>query len=429
MLLSAQRAPLRHSSAVRTLSSIGIAVAGRHSCLTALVLAMIASSPVAAQTTALSPSPVLQVIAYVFPNQPEGRLLTATDVDPSKLTRINYAFALLENGKVVEGNPNDAANLKTLTALKRSQPSLEVLISIGGWLGSGGFSDAALTPESRSRFVSSALEFLTRYDLDGIDIDWEYPGQSGAGNRFRPEDGANFTLLLASLRKALDEHSRHIHRPLRLTIAAAASSQFLSSADMAGSARLLDQINLMAYDYYEPGDGTRATRTGNHAPLFADPSDPQHASGADAVRSFEAVGVPASKLVLGVPFYGHAWADVPPIGHGLFQTGVAAPDLQTSYPDVQTLLTKGFTRYWDDASQVPFAYSDTSHQFLSYEDPASLRAKASFVRDQHLGGMMFWQYFSDPSGALLNALYDGLHPSATTTPRSPAPGPQHTPQP
>lgn len=357
------------------------------------------------------PSPP-QIIAYVFPNLPGDRPLQAGDVDPARLTRINYSFALIHDGRMVESGPQDAANLRLLLSLKQAKPTLEVLVSVGGWLGSGGYSDAALTPASRKRFAESAVDFVKRYGLDGLDVDWEYPGQSGAGNRFRPEDGANFNLLLAELRSRLDRESRHSHKPLRLSIAAGASVQFLAHTALGEGQRSLDTVNLMAYDYYEAGSGT--TPTGNHAPLFRDPADRQAASGADAVHAFEQAGVPAAKIVLGVPFYGHAWGNVPPENHGLFQTGTAVPGLHAGYPEVQAMLANGFTRYWDEASQVPFAYNETTRQWITYEDPESIRRKCRFVLEEHLGGMMFWQYLSDPSGVLLRSIDEGLHGQSAT---------------
>ena len=364
------------------------------------------TSSIQAQT---SPSP--EIIAYVFPNQPEGRLLAPGSVDPTQLTRINYAFALIVNGRMVEGSPNDGANLRYLHSLKSTQPGLSLVISVGGWLGSGGFSDAALTPGSRKQFIDSAVAFLTRYDLDGLDIDWEYPGLSGAGNKFRPEDGANFTLLLRELRARFDAESRRTHKPLLLTIAAGASNQFVEHTQLREAQRYLDQVNLMAYDFYEAA-ADKPSLTGNHAPLFADPADPHKASAAAMISAFEQAGVPAAKLVLGVPFYGHAWANVPALDNGLFQTGTAAPDLHIGYTEIQGLITSGFTRYWDQASQVPYAYNSATRQFITYEDPESLQRKCAFVREKQLGGVMFWQYFSDPSGTLLSTIHTALHAPA-----------------
>ena len=124
------------------------------------------------------------VAAYVFA---ENRALTPGEIDAKKLTRVNYAFANIAEGRIVEGAPTDAANLAALTALKKDNPQLTVLVSVGGWLWSGRFSDAALTPASRAVFIDSVEAFITRYHLDGLDVDWEYPGMSGAGNTFRPK--------------------------------------------------------------------------------------------------------------------------------------------------------------------------------------------------------------------------------------------------
>ena len=100
------------------------------------------------------------VAAYVFA---ENRALTLGEINAKKLTRVNYAFANIAEGRIVEGPSTDAANLAALTALKKDNPQLTVLVSVGGWLWSGRFSDAALTPASRAVFIDSVEAFITRY--------------------------------------------------------------------------------------------------------------------------------------------------------------------------------------------------------------------------------------------------------------------------
>jgi chitinase len=303
---------------------------------------------------------------------------------------------------MVAENPADAGNLATLIALKQENPSLEVLISVGGWLWSGNFSDAALTAESRSRFIASVAAFVKQYNLDGLDIDWEYPGQIGAGNRFRPEDERNYTLLLAGIRKRFNSEERTRGRHLLLTIAAGASDDFLEHTDMRQAARAVDTVNLMAYDYYEPGE---EGVTGNHAPLYTDPADPKHISADTSVRHFEHAGVPARKIVLGVPFYGHIWGHVAPTNQGLFQAGTPVPNTFARYRDiVGSMVNEGFTRYWDASASVPYLYNAQKEEFVSYEDPESLALKCAYVQRMHLGGVMFWEYGADASGALLDTI-------------------------
>jgi chitinase len=343
------------------------------------------------------------IVGYVFP---QNGPLQPGQIDPNGMTRINYAFAAVKSGRMVLAGESDDSNIKQLIALRQRNPSLTVLISVGGWLGSDGFSDAALTAKSRRMFIDSAIELLKTYDLDGLDVDWEYPGLAGAGNRFRSEDKKNFTLLLKELRERLTQQSKAMQRRLYLTIAAGAFDDYIAHTEMALAARYLDTVNLMTYDYYEAGaDAT----TGNHAPLFTDPADPKKESADDSVKAFEAAGVPASKIVLGVPFYGRMWGQVANVNHGLFQPGKQIPNSYAGYNVItQTMLGHGFTRYWDAASKVPYLFNEDKMIFVSYEDRESLAAKCDYVRTHNLGGVMFWSYLNDSNGELLGTINRSL---------------------
>ena len=355
-----------------------------------------------AATHAGSPSPV--IAGYVFTR---GVALQPEQIDPHKLTRVNFAFANIANGRVALASPVDAQSLAMLVNLRRENPALSVLVSVGGWLGSTQFSDVSLTKESRQIFVASAVELVTRYDLDGLDIDWEYPGMPGAGNPFRGEDKQNFTSLVRALRDSLDQESRKTGRKYFLTIAAGALDEYLAHTEMDKVARYVDTVNLMTYDLYEAGSDAI---TGNHAPLFADPADPKKSSADSVVQSFERAGVPAAKILLGVPFYGRMWGEVPDERHGLFQPGKNIPSSEAPYNLIATeMLNKGFARYWDSAASVPYLYNPEKRIFVSYEDPESLAAKSRYVLSQKLGGVMFWEYFGDDSGKLLDTINRSLH--------------------
>lgn len=343
------------------------------------------------------------IVAYVFP---QTHLIQPGEIAARKLTRINYAFANLQNGKIVEGFSLDNKNIPALVSLKQENPSLTVLVSVGGWLWSGNFSDMALTPQSRKIFIQSVIEFIDRYKLDGLDIDWEYPGQVGAGNHFRPEDKQNYTLILKELRQRFDQEEKKLHRKLYLTIAAGGTSEWMEHTEMDQVQKYVDTINLMAYDYYEPSSDAV---TGNHAPLFTDPADPKKVSADRSVQEYEQAGVPAAKIVLGVPFYGHVWGEVPGKNNGLFQPGKPVPGAFAQYANITaTMLNHGFVRYWDTAASVPYLYNSANKVFVSYEDPESLARKSQYVIDHQLGGMMFWDYAGDPSGTLLDAIDTGL---------------------
>jgi chitinase len=343
-----------------------------------------------------------EIIAYVFP---QNRVLGANEVNVRQMTRINYAFANIKDGEIVEGFTHDAENFAILNTLKRSNPTLKILVSVGGWTWSGGFSDAALTSRSRERFISSAVRFIERYKLDGLDIDWEYPGQPGSGNTFRPEDKKNYTLLLAELRQRFDKEQTRLHRRLYTSIATGASARFLENTEMAKVQNYVDTVNLMTYDFYVGGPST-----GHDAPLFRNSADPKHVSADLSVTAYEQAGVPARKIVLGLPFYGRSWGEVANKNHGLFQPGKAAKGVHFSYPELPDLLATGFLRHWDAEASVPYLYNPQTHIFVTYEDPQSIATKCKYVMDRKLRGIMFWEYSNDNTGILLKAVHAGLTP-------------------
>jgi chitinase len=369
-----------------------------------LVISLVQFSAAVSAAPAHDATPV--VTGYVFA---PGQLLQPGQIQARGISRLNYAFARIRDGQMVEGSPNDAANLAQLDALRGQHPGVAVLVSVGGWTWSDGFSDAALTKQSRAVFIDSAIAFLRRYDLDGLDVDWEYPGQPGAGHTFRPEDKHNFTLLLKELRARLDEESTQMNRRLLLTIAAGATSEYLEHTEMGQVQKWVDAVNLMTYDYYSPGSDAI---TGNHAPLLENPIDPKHVSAAASVQAFESAGVPASKILLGIPFYGHLWGDVADSAHGLFQPARPAASRDIPYSAIPAWREQGFTRYWDSASQVPYLYNASERQFLSYEDTESAAGKASYAKAKGLQGVMFWNELNDPSGELLRRIDQALHGDA-----------------
>ncbi len=356
---------------------------------------------------ASAPRPV--IVAYVFPRD---NLLRDGEIAALKLTRINYAFANIKDGRIVNGFAHDDQNLASLVALKQTNPTLTVLVSVGGWLWSGGFSDMSRNRQSRAVFISSVVDFISRHQLDGVDIDWEYPGLPGAENHFRVEDKQNYTLLLKELRKRFDQLEKELHRRLYVTIATGASSEFLAHTEMNKVKKFVDTVNLMAYDYYEPDSDAI---TGHHAPLYTNPADPKKISDDNSVQEYEMAGVPAAKIVLGVPFYGHSWGQVPETNHGLFQPGKEIPRSDAPAGDGQEAMIKnGFVRYWDPIAAAPYLYNAEKQIFVSLDDPESLALKCRYVLTHKLRGIMFWDYESDSTGALLSAVNDGLNKSPSS---------------
>lgn len=393
--------------------------------LLALAACSASGAPTATQTPVPSPTPAptaRRIVGYYTSWSIYQRDFQVADIPAAKLTHVNYAFANLdaETGACKLGDIwSDDANFRYLGDLKQAYPHLKVLISVGGWTWSGGFSDAALTEASRRHLVESCIDrFLVgRYGgiFDGIDIDWEFPVSGGLpGNVARPEDKANYTLLMQEFRRQLDELEAESGRHYLLTIAAPAGADTYANIELRAISEHLDWLNLMAYDFYGSWDKT----TGFHAPLYASPADPGegdldvHA----AVQAYLAAGVPADKLVLGVPFYGRGWAGVPDVAHGLYQPVTHLPrgtweqgafdykDLANNYVDLN-----GYIRYWHEQAKTPWLYNPETQIFITYDDPESLALKAEYVKEWNLGGVMFWELSAD-DGSLLGTLYAGLRP-------------------
>ena len=354
-------------------------------------------------TMGLAHAQSLQVVGYVFAH---GRLLKANEIDPHKITRLQYAFLLPVDGEVNDKLEYDSANLTTLMGLKREAAGLQIVLSIGGGSHSDAFSDIAMTAESRQRFVKSCLSLLEKYGLDGVDIDWEYPAAPHADGSIRPEDKHNYTLLLRDLRVAFDQAEGRLGRHVITSTATNGKAFFLRNTEMGEVSKYVDTINLMGYDFYGHGSAT----TGNHSALFNDPSDPKPVSDDQCVQAYLAAAVPPGKIVLGVPFYGHGWTGVDALNHGLFRPGLRNSGFDIEYIDLLKDLepSSGFVRYWDKASAVPWLYNEKSGTFISYDDPESLTDKALYVRTHHLGGMMFWELNGDAGGVLQDAINRGL---------------------
>jgi GH18 family chitinase len=360
------------------------------------------------------------IVGYVFANE---KKINPHEIAAEKLTHINYAFANIKDGLVVEGFKDDAANYRALVGLKKRNPDLKILVSVGGWTWSGGFSDAALTPESRRRFVDSAVAFVRGHDLDGFDVDWEYPGLPGYGNTHRPEDKENFTALMTELREALDKAGTVQGRHYVLTFAAGANvHEYLLHTEMGKVQAAVDFVNLMTYDFREAESEKIA---GHHGNLYMHPKDDTQLSADRAVRDYLAAGVPADKIVLGVPFYGRGWGNVAPADDGLYQSGGPVKEkIEMRYGTLATQMVgkNGWVRRWDPIAQAPFLWNADKRIFITYDDPESLQIKSRYILENGLRGAMFWQYYSDPTGALLDTLFTELRGGAAPAAAAATPG-------
>ncbi len=234
------------------------------------------------------------VIAYVG----GFRGLVNTDsINIWRLSHINYAFVDVKDNRAwLHNEATDTINLRRLSELKKKKPDFKILISLGGWTWSKNFSDAVLTDSSTRNFANSCIAIMAKYNLDGVDIDWEYPGLKGDNNKFRPEDKEHYTLLFKYLREGLDSLSKLTRNTYLLTTAVGASQSYIDHTEMDKVQQYADYINIMSYDYKGGNDSI----SGHHTNLYSSPDDVTDESTDKSVKAFMAVGVPADKTVVGM---------------------------------------------------------------------------------------------------------------------------------
>ncbi|RSB18621.1 glycoside hydrolase family 18 protein [Citrobacter farmeri] len=375
---------------------------------------------------------------------PGGNINT---LDVRQITHLNYSFGLIYNAEKDETNaalkdptrlhqiwlsPKVESDLALLPVLRKQNPQLKVLLSVGGW-GARGFSGAAATPETRAVFIQSAMEIMRKYGLDGIDLDWEYPVNGAWGLvASQPADRENFTLLLKEMRQAVGSHKL-------VTIAVGANAESPKSwVDVKAIAPLLDYINLMTYDM---AYGTQYF----NANLY-DSKDWPTVAVADkysvdvVVNNYLAAGLKPQQMNLGIGFYGRVpkrsvepgidWtkpdAQKNPVTQPYFgeqeialfkSLGVdLTKDTYVKYNDiVKTFLNdpqKRFTEHWDAQAMVPWLSVQSVEGkplfALSYENPRSVAIKAEYIKKRGLAGAMFWEYGADNNNQLAKQLAESL---------------------
>nr|ABV57861.1 chitinase [Clonostachys rosea] len=337
-----------------------------------------------------------------------GRNFQPADLQASKILHVLYSFMNLRvDGTVYSGDTyadlekhysddswNDIGTnaygcVKQLYKLKKANRSLKIMLSIGGWTWSTNFPAAASTEATRATFAKTAVEFMKDWGFDGIDVDWEYPASE--------TDANNMVLLLQRVRQELDSYSATYANGyhFQLSIAAPAGPSHYNVLKLAQLGSVLDNINLMAYDYAGSWDSVSGHQT-NLYPSTSNPSSTPFSTKA-AVDAYIAAGVPASKIILGMPIYGRAFVgtDGPgkpysTIGEGSWESGIW---------DYKVLPKAGATVITDSAAGATYSYDSSSRTMISYDTPDMVRTKVSYAKGLGLGGSMFWEASADKTGS------------------------------
>ncbi|SEG92590.1 chitinase [Thermomonospora echinospora] len=346
-----------------------------------------------------------------------------TSGSAAKLTHINYAFGNVQNGQCTIGDSYadydrfysaaesvdgvadswDTGALRgsfnQLRKLKKKYPHLKVLWSFGGWTWSGGFGQAAQNPAAFAESCYKLVEDPRWADVfDGIDIDWEYPNACGA--TCDTSGFASFRTLMSALRARFGSGNL----VTAAITADATSGGKIDAADYGGAAQYVDWYLPMTYDFFGAWAGTGPTAP--HSPLNSYNGIPiQGYDSASAIAKLRAKGVPASKLLLGIGFYGRGWTGVTQSAPGGSATGPAPGTYEQGIEDYKVLKT----RCPATGTVGGTAYAHCGNQWWSYDTPATIGGKMGYAKNQGLGGAFFWELSGDTTGGeQITAIRNGL---------------------
>ncbi|MER6373298.1 glycoside hydrolase family 18 chitinase [Streptomyces mirabilis] len=345
-----------------------------------------------------------------------------TSGSAAKITHINYAFGNVTNGQCAIGDSYadyDKAftadqsvsgvadtwdqplrgNFNQLRELKAKYPNIKILWSFGGWTWSGGFAQAAANPTAFAQSCYNLVEDPRWADVfDGIDIDWEYPNACGLS--CDTSGAAAYKNLMQALRAKFGTNNL----VTAATTADGTSGGKIDAADYAGASQYVDWYNVMSYDFF--GAFNAQGPTAPHSPLTSYSGIPTPGfTTADAIAKFKAKGVPASKLLIGIGFYGRGWTGVTQDAPGGTATGPAPGTYEQGIEDYKVLKTSCPVT----GTIAGTAYAHCGTNWWSYDTPATIGTKMAWAKSQGLGGAFFWEFSGDTSnGELVSALTSGL---------------------
>ena len=401
------------------------------------------------ESTDLSKKVIGYFPEWAYKNEVQGNF-DAADLQWESLTHIQYSFGVIDpatnklafgdkyaaieetfenhplthNGKTVTLDPTlpYKGHFNVLQTMKKQYPNVKLLLSVGGWAGSRGFYTMLDTDEGINTFADSAVEFLRKYNFDGIDIDFEYPSATATSGNPDDKDLAEprraklnerYNLMMKTLREKLDAASKEDGKQYLQTAAVTASSWVLGGMSDNSYAQYLDFLSVMSYDFH----GGWNEYVENLANIYPDPADRETVNMAMptlnmdwAYRYYRGV-LPPEKIIMGIPYYTRGWENVQGGTNGLHgssktpatgiyniwgdddnKDGIIDPAGANPLWHVLNLMETdpNLNVHFDEVGGVPYVWQNEKKVFLSFENERSIDNRLEYIKEKNLGGALIW---------------------------------------
>nr|AJA37847.1 chitinase-like lectin [Littorina littorea] len=341
-----------------------------------------------AQDAGYPPKSGPKLVCYFTPTQ----RFPADRVPSEACSHLIYAFGSLSTSasepNITAPSQGQRSAWTILTALRRENPSLKVLLSL-----QQGFPDVVGADLLKmQKFAVNAVNYLRKYGFDGVDMDWEFPS---------PSERDAYSKFLAIMRTTIDKEANATGKAALLLSLALPNSHAIAerSYDIPAIASSVDFATAMTYDFhvYSKGDNV----TGYNSPLFTPGGDYPFYSASAMVLYYIKRGMPAHMLMMGIPTYGRSWTLARPDYHflGAPALGKGPPSPVThlkgvyTYPDACAALKKGAVSVPSTSLGAVYLYQGTT--WVAYDDSNTVTAKCKWVMKEQVGGVGVWAMHLD----------------------------------
>jgi len=359
--------------------------------------------------TSSAESDYLRVCYYTNWSQyrPGAGKFSMSDLDPFLCTHLIYSFIEIgSNNQLKLREWNGEQLIADSMILKQANPNLKISAAVGGWnFGTERFTAVCKDEATMKHFAKTTVDFLRKYEFDGIDMDWEYPGSRGSP----PEDFNNFPKLGRIMMEEFEKDPSPKDRLILTAGVSAGEYTIKSGYDIPALCGIFDYIHLMSYDFH---GGSFESITGHNSPLYGN-------TGIEMTKNFNVNnglqfwingGCSRKKLVLGIPLYGRTFTLTNAANNGYNASasgpGKAGPYTREagtlSYSEICSQVKSGKLWYEPEVSAPSLAIGD---QWIGFDDKTSVRTKVQYMKDQGLAGTMIWSVDMDDFSSICGEKY------------------------